>query len=265
MPDINLSHCRNLDFSADLSEQRFAKFVNLWDPMVLKRLLCVCLFLLGAKRSKLAEALGLPTNTAHSVIKAVTRDGLPALEDRRKSSASFLPPAPTVPESTEPFTVSFQSTGDDLLLNFDAGEHSLLLPDSRPLQKKVVLLSLMDAGLASSSTVADLLGYSSTQVGKLAAKLASGDVDALIDKRRGQQNDYRVDEAAKGLLVEQFVLALATGGKVSADSLAERLKDECALDIAPRTVGFHMKKLGLTGIKKRLSDSLAIAKKNSGT
>ena len=265
MPDINLSHCRNLDFSADLSEQRLTKFINLWDPLVLKRLLCVCLFLLGAKRSKLAGALGLPTNAAHSVIKAVTRDGLPALEDRRKSSSSFLPPAPITSQTEEPFSVSFQSTGDGgLLLDLNTGDHSLLLPDSRPLQKKVILLSLLDAGLVTSTTVADLLGCSSTHVGKLAAKLADGDADALIDQRRGQQNDYLVDETAKGQLIEQFVLALATDGKVSARSLAERLKDEYALDIAPRTVGFHMNKLGLIGIKKHLINSLAIAKKNSG-
>ncbi len=274
MSNLNLSRCQNLVFSGNLSQQRFDKFETLLGITVLKRMICLCLYLLGATRSSIAEALDLPLNTARSFIQCAGRDGLPALEDRRRSSSSgFLPPAPraAAPPDTgtdNPFSISIlrdDKEDIELGLGSEGRQATLSLPrGSRPQQTKVVLLSLLEAGLMDAGSVGELLGYSSTHASKLAAKLAAGDVEALIDQRRGQQLDYRVDEQTKGFLIEQFVLAIVTEGKVSARSLAERLEKECELSIAQRTLGHHMKKLGLTQIKSRLRDSLADLKKTPG-
>jgi DNA-binding transcriptional ArsR family regulator len=274
MANLNLSRCQSLAFSEKLAEQRLDRFAALLGIPVLKRMLCLCLYLLGATRSSIAEALDLPLNTARSLLQCVGRDGLPALEDRRRrSSHAFLPPASApVPAGTDgvtPFAVSVLRNDEETIelgLGCDGYQATLALPRaSSPLQTKVVLLSFLEAGLMEACTVGDLLGCTSAHAGRLVAKLAAGDVEALVDGRRGQQLDYRVDEQTKGLLIEQFVLAIAADGKVSARSLAERLETGCALSIAQRTVGHHMKKLGLSEIKNRLRDSLADLKKTPGT
>jgi len=258
-PDFDLSHCQNLDFSPGLSQQRLAQFETRFDISTLKRLLCVCLFLLGAKRSRIAQALHLPADTACSLIKTVQRDGLPALEDRRRRYSSVLPPRPV---QSAPFQISIHSDQQGIHVGFSANStDSLVLPPSRPLQTKVVLLSLLEAGLLEADQIGDLLGYSTAHVRNLAAKLVESDVSALLDQRQGQQQDYRVDESAKGQIIEQFMLEMAREGKVSARTLAERLEQECQLTLPQRTVGHHMQKLGLTGIKKSLHDALQALKK----
>lgn len=258
-PDFDLSHCQNLDFSPGLSQQRLAQFETHFDSSVIKRLLCVCLFLLGARRSKIAQALLLPADTARSLIKTVQRDGLPALEDRRRRYSSVLAPRPV---QSEPFQISIHSDQEGIHVGFGANStDSLLLPPSRPLQTKVMLLSLLDAGLLETDQVGDLLGYSAAHVRNLAAKLVANDVDGLLDQRQGQKQDYRVNESAKGQIIEQFMLAMARESKVSARTLTERLDQECQLTLPQRTVGHHMQKLGLTGIKKSLHDALQALKK----
>lgn len=259
-PDFDFSSCQNLDFSPGLSQQRLAQFQSNFDRSVLKRLLCVCLFLLGAKRSRIAQALDMPADTARSLIKAVQRDGLPALEDRRRRYSSVLAPSPIQKEPF--FPISIHSDQEGIHVGFSANStNSLLLPPSRPLQTKVILLSLLEAGLLEAEQVGYLLGYSLAHVRILAAKLVANDAGALLDQRQGQKQDYRVDESVKGQIIEQFMLEMVREGKVSARTLAQRLDQECQLTLPQRTLGHHMKKLGLTRIKKSLHDSLHALKK----
>jgi DNA-binding transcriptional regulator LsrR (DeoR family) len=51
------------------------------------------LYLLGLNRSAIGRNLGIPSETAKSIIKAVSKKGLVAFEDRRRSSSAFLPQA----------------------------------------------------------------------------------------------------------------------------------------------------------------------------
>lgn len=264
MSDLDLSHCQILVFSPQLSQQRIAQFQSRFDSVVLKRLLCVCLFLLGARRSRIAQALQLPADTARSLIKAVQREGLPALEDRRRRSCSFLPAASAAPVQSELSPFSILSNQQGLHVSFGANATgTLLLPPSRPLQTKVVLLSLLETGLISADQVGEWLGYTPSHVRHLAAKLAEDDVTALLDGRQGQQQDYRVDASAKGKIIEQFVLAMVQEGKVSARVLAERLDREYQVSIPQRTVGHYLQKLGLTEVKQSLRESLQTLKKTS--
>jgi len=205
----------------------------------------------------------LPT-PARSLIKAVARDGLPAFEDRRRRSSSFLPAAAAEVRSGSepPRALSVRSDRQGIHVDFGAdAANALLLPPSRPLQTKVVLLSLLETGLIDVGEVGDLLGYGPAHVRNLAAKLAAEDVSALLDHRQGQQQDYRVDEIAKRQIIKQFVLAMVQEGKASARVLAERLDRECQLSIPQRTVGHYMQKFGLTEVKQSLRRSLQAIKK----
>jgi hypothetical protein len=56
----------------------------------------------------------------------------------------------------------------------------------------------------------------------------SGDVEAILDKRRGQLQDYRIGPDLKGQMIVQFVLELAEGGKASGAAVARSShKSDC--------------------------------------
>ncbi|MBW2742387.1 MAG: hypothetical protein JRE64_26980 [Deltaproteobacteria bacterium] len=76
--------CQNLIFSPRLSENRTDQSQQTLGSIVVQRILCFALYLLGLNRKAIGQSLSIPSETAKSIIKAVNRDGLAALEDRRR-------------------------------------------------------------------------------------------------------------------------------------------------------------------------------------
>jgi hypothetical protein len=91
MKKLPLIDCQNLRFSPGLSESRIDQAQQTLGAAVVQRILCFALYLLGVNRNAIAQLLSIPLETAKSVIKAVNRDGLGALEDRRRRFSTFLP------------------------------------------------------------------------------------------------------------------------------------------------------------------------------
>lgn len=251
--------CQDLQFSESLSKQRIDKVTGIVGHGVVRRILCFALYLLGVTRRSIADALALPLGSVKSTIAAIEKDGLPAIEDRRRGTSSFLPPPETKP-------LQVKVTEVDQWLNIDLGdpERALRIPLGNGLQVKVVLLSLLNSGLLSQRRAADLLSYSAEHTSNLARKLESEGVSSLIDKRAGQKQDYRVQVEIKAEMIQQFVLDVITRGNTSGKGLSERLKERCQISIPERTVRHHLEKLGLPGIKQSLPQLLSDLKKNSG-
>ncbi len=132
-----------------------------------------------------------------------------------------------------------------------AGEQ-IHLPEDNPIQRKVVLLSLIGEGMLSAEDVAPALGLSSVHVSRLHRKLMASDVEAVLDKRRGRLEDYRVDSELKGKMILAWVLELAECGQTSGAAVARRL-EQCDEDVPERTVRHH---LGLMGLTRSVRDSL---------
>ena len=86
--------CRSLTFLPRLSETRMVQAQESFGVGAIRRLLCFALYLLGLDRSAIGRALGMPADTAKSIIKAVNQNGFAAFEDRRRSVSRFRPPAP---------------------------------------------------------------------------------------------------------------------------------------------------------------------------
>ena len=97
MQKMPLIDCRSLIFSPQLSENRLAQSLEGFGLGVLQRILCYTLYLLGLNRSAIGRTLGIPSETAKSIIKTVSKEGLVAFEDRRRSCSAFLPQAPAQP------------------------------------------------------------------------------------------------------------------------------------------------------------------------
>jgi len=248
-------NCHTIPFSKELQQQRMTQAQSILGNRVIKHIICFVLYLFGVDRKSISDLLTTPPGTIRSIIRTILHDGLPALEDRRKSSSTFLSP----PEKS--YKVNIRTEEQSVIIDFAiAGE--LVIPHQNTLQIKVVLLTLLDNNLITTREVADVLGFSTVHTLNLAQKLHTDDVIALIDKRQGQQQEYRFTPGVKAELIQQFVLDIVSSGKSSGKLLANHLQERCELILSERSIRDHINKLGLSGIKKSLPHLLSALKKN---
>ena len=248
--------CQNFHFSPELGRQRFRRAAQVIDENVLNRLLAFALYLLGVNRSDIAQSAGRPLDSIKSLIKAIEKDGLTALHDRRRRDTL---PTPAPAPQAGPWELFEEQ--DALVLRCGMPEKQLLIPRQNIQQKKVVLLSAVNSGLLTAADVAPWLGVTPTHTRNLARKLTQEDVTGLLDKRRGQQQEYRVTPEVKAELIQQFVLDVVQRGKTSGKQMAERLAERCHLELSERTVRDHVHKLGLAQIAESLPELLTGLKK----
>ena len=249
-------NCQNMSSSDELQHQRLSQAEKILGKKVILRILCFALYLLGFQRSCIARALETPAGTVKSVIRAVLRDGLPALEDRRGSASTFLP-----------------AQKKEVHINVERREHavgvdlkaagSLEIPRENHLQIRVVLLTMLISNLLTTREVAEVLGFSTVHTINLAHRLHADDVVALLDRREGQKQEYRFTAEVKAELIQQFVLDTVTSGRVSGKLLAEHLNERCKLSLSERSIREQLVKSGLSRIKRSLPVLLKGAKKNS--
>ena len=252
-----MSHCPStLTFSATHADKRVEAAQSTLGEGVVRKLLAYALFLMGGRREEIAQHLGLPLGTLLSLLTRITRHGLPALEDRRHATSGFLPPVAEAPK--------IELVSGEAGITVDLGvERTVWLAATNPLQSKVFLLTLLNHGLLELSQVADLLGYSQAHTARLARQLREADVPALIDKRQGQQQEYRVTPAVKAELIQQFVVDLIARGRTSGEAISEQLQARCGIHLPARTVRHHLAQLGLPAIRRSLPQLLAEVKKTS--
>lgn len=226
---------------------------------VVAKLLALALYLLGANRKAVAAMVGLPLDTLKSLIRRVGTDGLPALEDRRRSSSTFLAAGASERPRVE---AAVRVEDDEVIILLDAATR-VAIPRKNRGQVRAMLLTLLGAKLLSLEQVTEGTGLSAERARKLAKKLQEEDVSAVMDQRRGQQRDYRVTEEAKAELIQQFVVNLATNASTSSSQLSDDLKARCRLDLKARTIRVHVDKLGLSQLRKSLPELLAGLKKTA--
>lgn len=250
--------CHDLTFSSKLSEQRIALAEKIFGIRVIKYIICFALYLLGVNRKLISESVDISPGTLRTLLRRLHKDGLSAFEDRRRSASTFLPP--TTPE---PPKVKLHQQDQWLMVDLGIYERSLRIPRENSLQVKTILLTMLNSDLLSKKEVASFLGITAVHTGNLIRKLHTDDVLALVDKRQGQQQDYRVGPEVKAKLIQQFAVDVVSQGRTSGKQLSEHLREHCNLDIPERTVRYHVAKLGLPGIKESLPEMLEAVKKKS--
>ncbi|MBW1896878.1 MAG: hypothetical protein JRI47_07450 [Deltaproteobacteria bacterium] len=252
-------NCENITLSSKLSEQRMALAKVLLGDKVLRKLIAYSLFLLGATRSAISSFLNMPGGSVRSLILAVNKQGLPALEDQRCRTSSFRPQAPLL------IRPKLEKDENRISVNLGIGNLLIDIQDCNTLQKKVVLLTFLQNGLLERNEVAQALNLSEDRTAKLATALKNKDVEAIVDQRQGQQKDYLFSAEVKAELIQQFVLDVVTHGKTSGELLAQNLNDRCNLVLSSRSILHHIAAMGLNRIKKSLPEYLEELKKKSST
>jgi transposase len=255
-----LIDCQNLAFSPHLAQDRMQRAQQLLGVNVVQRFLCFALYLLGVNRRAIGQALDIPAETAKSIIKAMTNDGLCALEDRRRGLSTFLPQS-----WPQPAPITLQEADERIVVDFGIEGRRLEIPRQNALQIRTILLSMLNSGLLSNHQVAEVIGLTPAHTATLAHRLEHEDISSLIDKRQGQKSDYRVTPEVKAELVQQFVVDAIAHRKVSGEAISAELKDRCQMTVPARTVRHHLARIGLPTIKNTLPQLLAAVKKSSET
>ena len=251
-----LIDCQNLAFSTRLAENRMGQAQKIFGPGVLQRFLCYSLYIFGVNRKTIGQALGIPPETAKSIIKTINRDGLVALEDRRQQSSVFRPQVPS-----EPQPVTLREEGSQIIVDFGISDRVIILDREDPLQLKTTLLTLLNSGLLKNRQVAEVLEITPTYTAVLARRLDEQGALSLLDQRQGQKQDYRVPEEAQADVIQQFALDVITSVQTSGRTISAELKERCDISIPARTVRHHLARMGLGKIKKSLPQLVSAVKK----
>jgi hypothetical protein len=249
-------NCETLSFSQKLSDQRLSHAETLLGRKIVNKILAYALFLLGVNRSMISSTLNTPQGSIRSLVLAMKNKGLSGFEDQRTKSSSFKPP---VPEKIKPILKTKDSW---LKVDFNIGNLLLRIPESNPVQKRVILLSLLSSGLLERNEVADALRLSVDRAGKLAKKLEQEDVKGILDQRQGHRQDYRFTPEIKAELIQQFVIEAVAQRPTGGEQLAKQLKERCQLTLSARSILSHLSKLGLSSIRDSLPEHLTEVKKN---
>jgi biotin operon repressor len=256
MQELRIIDCQTLSFSHQLSKERMERAVHSFGAGVIQRMLCFALYLLGVNRSAVGRSLGIPPETVKSIVKALHRDGLVALEDRRRRRSTFLPPA-----APQPPPLRLRHQPQHVEVDFGAGRRPLKLSREDPLQLRTVLLSMLNDGLLSKQQVAEAIDLTPARTAALARQLAQQGVASLMDQRQGQKQGYRVTPTVKAELIQQFAVDVITGRRASGEAIAAQLEDRCQITVAARTVRHHLAQMGLSKIRYSLPQLVAAAKK----
>ncbi len=254
-------HCRSVDFSPEKSGQRIDRALQVFPRRVLMRVLAFALHLLGARRKVVAALVGMPEESVKTAVGLALRGGFPALRDRRLSAATATAVARASPN---PPQVSVRQEQEWCVVDFGVQVTTLRMPIDHPVQVRAVLLSLLNAELLSVQETASGLGISAAHCRELARKLASQDVaEALVDKRQGQQHDYRVGPEQKAEIIQQIVARAVTGHSTSSEVLAKQVNERTQAALSARTIRWHIHNLGLANIRKTLPPLVAALKKTA--
>jgi len=214
--------CQNIVFSQKQSQKRIEKVLRVMPSLALKKILFFSLYILGAKLNEIAYRIEMPKESGKTTINRVMRDGIPAFHDRRQSVKTYELQSP----QSQDQQISLFIEDDCCIIIFGGTNQRLRIPLSHRVHLRSVLLSLFQANLLSVHTVSSTLGITAAHCRELSAKLANdGVTEVLIDKRKGQKQDFLVDLSVKAELIQHFAARAVTGHSISSQALTELIND----------------------------------------
>ena len=236
----------DLSFSKINSNKRIEKAYENLGVKIVTRIIGFTLFLLGAKREDIAQYLQIPMGTFLSFLTRTDQYGLLAFEDRRKSAYE------KIVKIGAPVKVSLAVTKQNVIIQLGGNNQAIIISRKNLLQCKVILLTFVNNGLLTAKEVSEVLGFSERHTRNLNVKMHEGDVYWLIDKRKGQIQDYRFTPEIKAELIQQVAANAITGKPTSSRAVSQHIKERCNLVLPDRSVRLHMNKLGLPKISNSL-------------
>ncbi len=246
-----------ISFSENISKKRIQSACRSIGDKTVNRIIGIALFLLGGNREKISEFLNLPKGTFFSFLNRFQKEGVEALKDQREkpdNSKVFR----ALPENLE-----LVCGERKIVIRISPNKSRLEINPSNDLQFKTLMLSFMSSGFLSAKEIGEQLGFSERHVRDLGKNLRAHDIEALLDKRRGQQKEYAFTEDIKAEIIQQFVVNLVSKKSTISSQITEQVNETCRTSLSDRAMRQHIFKLGLPKIKETLPRLLTEAKKNS--
>ncbi len=131
------------------------------------------------------------------------------------------------------------------------------------LARKVMAAILVDAGAISAVQGALILGYTPQAFSRLLRRYREKGGTDLLDKRKGQQHDYKVDLNVKSEILYQFLKLSCQNASFSNKDI-HRAVDEAFPEkkISERTIRHYLTMWGFSQVNRRLKEELFRGKKN---
>jgi len=175
------------------ASKRLDSAVKVLGKDVLVRFLIYALYLLGFKRETLAGMFGYQLSGVKSIIDRISEYGLEGLTDQRRSLKEPEKLKPEVLLTEQEATVTIP---EPLNLTVDRDDH---------LARKMLSVCLVEAGAINAAQGAKFLGYTPQAFSRLLKRYREKGSADLLDKRKGQQRDYKVDLDVKSEILYQFL------------------------------------------------------------
>ncbi len=250
-------NCHKLVFSESQSEKRTALASTVLGVKLVKRIIGLALYLLGASRKSIAESIDMPYETFKSFTCRIEKNGASGLIDRRGKPVYSLPHNK---EKTAGVTVSIVE--NSCIINLNEENDSVAIPIKNTLQLKVFLLSMLRNKIIPADNVAEILNYTKSYTLKLAENLNNMDMSILEDQRRGQKTDYVFTPEIKSEVIIQTAGNAVVGKSTSSKVIADDIERRTGTKLSERTVRQHASELGLKDISKKLTGVIDSLKKN---
>ncbi len=251
-------HCQNLIFDPKLSEERLKKAAFIFGEKVLINLFCLCLYLLGVKRSSIGECLSLSVNTVRAKMRTFLTDGITSLSDRRKGKNKHHSELEYKAKNDRKKIILKQKQET---ITIKIGEMAISIPARNKLQVRTIIITLVENKIITKTKAAEILNFSSAHVGYLCKVLKDKDVHCFVDQRKGTQQDRKFTPTVKSELIKIFAVNNLIGKKTSGKEIGEELETIFKSTFSERSVRYHMQKLGLNNIKSSLQEKYEAKKK----
>lgn len=244
-------------FSKSISGKRTQLASQLFGTKTVSRVIGIALFLLGGNRERISDFLKIPPGTFFSFLTRFHREGVKAFLDQREKQIELKSSKVT------PRNLELVFGEHKIAIKVLSDNNQLVVEPSNFLQFKTLTLSFMSSGFLSVEEACEYLGVSERHVRDLAKNLRVGDIETLIDKRKGQQKEYAFSEDIKAEIIQQFVVNLINKKPTVSSKITQQVNEACHSFLSERAMRQHLSKLGLHKIKESLPKLLEGAKKSS--
>ncbi len=218
---------------------------------VLVRFLIYALYLLGFKRETLAKMFGYQLAGVKSIIDRVNDSGLEGLIDKRRSIKEQETSKPEVTLTDQEIAIS------------SPGPVELRLKRDDHLARKVMATALVDAEAITAAQGAEILGYTPQAFSRLLKRYRENGSADLLDKRKGQQHDYKVDLNVKSEILYQFLKLSCQNAPFSSKDIHKCVNEAFPeKQISERTIRHYLTLWGFSQVSRRLKEELFRGKKN---
>lgn len=249
-------NCHQLSFSQSYSRKRIALANKILGTKLVKRIIGLSLYLLGAGRRPVAEFIEMPYDTFKSFTERVEKNGTFGFLDRREKNPVVLPD-----QSERKTKITVSVIESCCVIDFGERSNSIQIPIKNTLQVKVVLLSLLKSKMILLGDVAKILNYSESYTSRLAENIYNEDIDILYDHRQGQKTDYVFNPEIKSEIILQIAGNAVVGKSTSSATVAEDLEKRKGFKLSTRSIRLHISRLGLKDISKKLPSLIDTLKK----